>query len=288
LSPANASGLFFFPRGIVLRKLPFLLAVSAAALFLPVAAHAYCYGVPQPPTGSSGHVCGSVNRFGYNGSQNVWKSGIKTYVKLCPQGSTSGCSTVTSTQQLDGWGQTIQAFTFPYFRQGATGYQTFDLYLWSATSANPYWGSSSKPQGWISIGPYGIEGLSYAMVPRPLEPTPVYPSGSMVPSSYTVRWKSGKDIDRQPYPTTYQLWFKYWPLGGTEPASWSQSVAGMACHANGSGPDANNECSTNVTDMLPGNWKWYMVADANLSSVVSYNDGIYSTQSSSVAFVQPN
>lgn len=274
-----------------MRKLSFLFIVSAAALVFPAAAHAYCYGVPQPvaPITAPGHVCGTVSRFGYNGSQHVWRSGITTYVKLCPQGSTSGCTTVTSTSQVDGWGQQIQAFTFPYFRQGATGYQNFDIYLWSATSLNPYWGSSTKPQGWVSIGPNGLEGLSWAVVPRPLEPTPVYPTGTTVPSSYTVRWKSGKDIDRQPYPTTYQVWFKYWPFGGTEPANWSLSAAGLPCHADGSGPDFNNECSTYVAGpQLAGNWKWYVIADANVSAVISYPNTIYSTQSNSVNFVQPN
>jgi hypothetical protein len=274
-----------------LRKLPFLFAALAVVLFLPTAAHAYCYGVPQPITGYLYHVCGSIYKYGYNGSYNVWKTGIKTYVKLCPQGSTSGCTTVTTTTQYDANNQPFQAFTFPYFRQGSSGYQTFDVYLWSASSTDPYWGSSTKPQGQESIGPYGVDGLSYAVVPRPKEPTPSYPSGTTVPSSYTVRWNSGKDIDRRPYPTTYQVWFKYWPFGGTEPASWSLSASGLPCHADGSGPDAYNECSTYVAGPQPaGNWKWYVVADADMSSVVAYNplnDRIYSTQSNSVAFVQP-
>jgi hypothetical protein len=272
-----------------MRKILFLLA-AFTAFFLPAAAHAYCYGVPDPiaPPSPLGHVCGYIYRFGYNGSYNYWKAAGASYVKLCPKGSTSGCTTVTTTTQTNGGNSTFQAFTFPYFRLGSTGYEDFDIYIWSVSSTD-YWGSSSKPQGWTTIGPYGVQGYTWAMPPRPLEPIPVYPTGTTVPNAYLVRWKSGVDIDRQPYPRLYEVWFKYWPFGGTEPASWSLSTDTLPCHADGSGPDANNECSTYVSGpQLAGNWKWYMVAKFDMSSVISYPNTIYSTQSRSVSFIQPN
>lgn len=271
-----------------MRKLTLLLAVTTAAVLAPAAAHAYCYGVSSWTGVPTQHVCGTISNFGYNGSQHVWKTAGTTNVKLCPQGASSNsgsCRIVSTVRYLDGWNRPVEAFLFYNFRQGATGYNSFDIYLWSSYD---YWGSSTSPQGWISLGPNGLEGISWAVVPRPLKPTPVYPTGSSVPSSYTVRWKSGKDIDRQPYATTYEVWFKYWPFGGTEPASWSLSAANLPCHSNGSGPDINNECSTYVSGPQPaGNWRWYVVANANAGSVVSYPNTIYTTQSDPVSFVQP-
>lgn len=266
-----------------MRKLPFLLAVSAAALVLPAAAHAYCVGLQPPPIGS---VCGSISKMG----ATTYKPAGTTHVLLCPRGSRSNCRGTTTTTEYDGWGRAYQNFTIRSFTQyyGYTGYRDFDIYLWGASSTD-YWGSQHAVHGYISIGQYGLDGISWAMAPRPLPPTAVYPSGSSVPSSYTVRWKSGLDVDRRRFPTTYEVWFKYWPAGGTEPANWSLSAAGMPCHANGSGPDANNECSTHVTDMLPGNWKWFVVADADMTSVI-YNPGtntVFATESSPVSFYQP-
>ena len=266
-----------------MRKLPFLLAVFAAALFLPAAAQAYCVSV-SPWT--SGHVCGSIYKLRATG----WKPAGPTVVLLCPRGSRTGCKGTTTTTQKDGYGQNYQNFTITNFSQyyNLTSYRDFDIYLYSASSTD-YWGSQHAVHGIVTIGPYGLDGLSWAMAPRPLPPTPVYPSGSSVPSSYTVRWKSGLDADRTRYPTTYEVWFKYWPFGGTEPANWSLSTVGLPCHANGSGPDFNNECSTNVTDMLPGNWRWFVVADADMTSVI-YNPGVntvFATESSPMSFTQP-
>lgn len=271
-------------------RLSLLLLVAAAGFFLPAsAANAYCFGVLDPiaPPSPPGHVCGTVAKFGHNGSYHVWKPAGTTYVKLCPAGSTSGCSTTTTGSYRDGWNQPVQAFVFRNFRQGATNYQNYDMYLWSASSTD-YWGSSSQPVGRFLIGP-GLEGISVAMAPRPLPPTTVYPSGTNVPSSYLVRWKSGKDIDRTPYPTTYEVWFKYWPFGGTEPGNWSLSTASLGCHDNGSGPDANNECSTYVSGpQLAGNWKWYVVANFNMNGVItSFPGTVFTTQSPWVAFTQP-
>lgn len=265
-----------------MRKLLFLLAVSAAALVLPAAAHATCYGVF-----GTGHVCGSIGKLG----ATTYKAAGPTNVLLCPRGSRSGCRGTTTTTQLDGWGRPYQNFTIANFSQyyGLTGYRDFDIYLWSVSSTD-YWGSQYAVHGYTSVGPYGVDGITWYMAPRPLPPTAVYPTGTSVPSSYTVRWKSGLDSDRTRFPTTYEVWFKYWPNGGTEPANWSLSATGLPCHSNGAGPDANNECSTYVSGpQLAGNWKWFVVADADMTSVI-YNPGtntIFATESPSVYFFQP-
>jgi hypothetical protein len=271
------------------RKASFLLAL-AAGFFLPVTAHAYCYGITSPiaPPSPPGHVCGTIYKFGYNGSSHYWKAAGTSYVKICPAGSTSSCAVSSTGSYKDGYGNPVQAFAFPYYRQGASGYQNFDFYVWGYYS-DDFWGSSTKPLGRFSIGPGGLEGLQMAMPPRPLEPTPVYPSGTSVPNAYTVRWKSGVDIDRKPYPAIYEVWFKYWPFGGTEPASWSLSTNTLPCHANGTGPDLNNECSTYVSGpQLAGNWKWYVVANFDMNGVVTtFPNTVFTTQAPWVGFIQP-
>ena len=268
-----------------MRKLTFLLAVSAAVLFLPVAAHAYCVGV-SPWT--SGHVCGTVSKLRATG----WKPAGPTAVSLCPRGSRTNCrGTVTTTLTDPSTGKQYQNFTIPNFSQyyGITSPRTFDIYLYSVSSTD-YWGSPDAVHGIVSIGSLGVDGLDWAMAPRPLPPTPVYPSGTSVPSAYTVRWKSGLDVDRRAYPTTYEVWFKYWPFGEIEPADWTLSAAGLPCHDNGSGPDLNNECSTYVSGPQPaGNWRWFVVADADMNAVI-YDPGvntIFATESSPISFVQP-
>jgi hypothetical protein len=269
--------------------LAFLLA---AAGLLPAGAHAYCYGITDPiaPTSPPGHVCGTIAKFGWNGTSHDWKAAGRSYVKICPAGvvaSSPGCRTTSTTAYKDGANHTVQAYAFPYFRRGATGYADFDFYVWSYVSTD-YWGSSSKPIGRFSIGP-GLENLDMAMPPRPLEPTPVYPTGTSVPDAYLVRWSSGIDTDRKPYPTTYEIWFKYWSFGDTEPADWTLSTATLRCHDDGSGPDFYNECSTYVPGPQPaGNWKWYVVANSDMSSAVTTFPGtIFTTQSNWVAFTQP-
>ena len=267
-----------------MRRMLLLLGACAAALVLPTAAHAICYGVVQP----TGNVCGDLYRLRASG----WKEAGPSTVLLCPRGSKTNCKGAATTLHYDGWGRPVQNFTIAGFVQyyGYTGYRDFDIYLYGNSSTD-YWGSPDAVHGVISIGQYGLD-TSFAMVPRPLPPTPVYPTGTSVPNNYTVRWKSGLDADRTRYPTTYQVWFKYWPFGGTEPANWSLSAAGLPCHSNGSGPDINNECSTYVAGpQSEGNWKWYVIADANVSSVIvnpSVAVTYFSTQSPSVSFVQPN
>lgn len=275
-------------KEMALRKLFMFLLVAFAGLTVPAAAHAACWGdsnggLTPPP---HYHVCGSINWVGFNGSYTVLAPSTgQSYVKICPAGSTTGCQTTTTTFHQDYYGTSVIAYKFYRYRAGSTGYSNFDLYAWSS-DATRYWGSSTKPIIRTSIGPLGLEGLNFYVPPAPLDPTPVYPIGSDVPSSYTVRWKSGINNYRK-LPALYEVWFKYWPFGGTEPSTWSLSTDTLPCHANGSGPDANNECSTNVSDMLPGNWKWRMVAKLNVSGMTHFADNWFSTTSGEVYFTQP-
>jgi hypothetical protein len=268
--------------------------VTALSLLLPAGAHAYCYGWTDPiaPITPSGNVCGTVYRQGFNGSYYVTRTAGTSYVKICPAGSSPSsfsCSTTTTGTYTDGWGQSVQAYNFVHYRQGATSYANYDFYAWGY-SGSDYWGSSTKPITRYSIGGNGLEGIGLYMPPRPLNPTPLYPTGTNVPNNYTVRWFSGVDTDRIPYPVNYEVWFKYWPFGGTEPANWTLSRANMPCHDDNSGPTVNGECSTYVPGpQLAGNWKWYVVANLNVSSVVYYGfpNTFFTTQGGWVGFTQP-
>ena len=271
-----------------LRKLLFALTVSA---LLPVGAHAFCYGVPEPisPTFDYGTVCGTLEKIGFNGTYFFNKDASQSYVKICPAGqpSDSGLCNTTSTGSYDdgsGTGHSVQAYAFLQYRFGATNSAPFDLYAWGASSFD-YWGSSSRPIRRVFLT--GGAEVPLSMPPRPLDPTPIYPSGNTVGSSYTVTWRSGTDLDRSMYPVAYAVWYKYWPFGGTEPASWTLSRANMPCQDNGGGP-IMGRCSTYVAGPQPsGNWAWYVTATLDVSRFAPYPNTLFGTASGGLYFTEP-
>lgn len=268
------------------RLLPLAFAV---AFFVPVLAHADCVYESPAPISPQGHVCGSVYRFGYNGYSFFTKPAGTSAVKICPAGTTANCWTTGTQSGTDAWGGPVQNFNFYRFALGFQGYYAFDFYAWGTSSAD-YWGSETKPiLKNIVIGYTGYEGLGLYEPPRPLDPIAVYPSGSNVGNSYLVRWKSGRDLDRQPYSIKYEIWYKYWPFGSSEPPIYTLARADMPCHDNGSNtPDSNNECTTFIVGPQPaGNWKWYAVANLDASQWF-YPGTITRTQSGSTSFTQPN
>jgi|GEM_PF-4728868 len=275
-----------------MRKL--LLVTLAVSFFISARAWAKCYGMTDPiaPIIPEGHVCGTVDRFAFSGSYFYYSNNAGTaYVKICPAGSTTNCSTASTQTYTDPYGTRVQAFLFYRYRYGATSYANYDFYAWGVSSTD-YWGSSTKPiRKNVSINGTGNENMSLHEPPRPLQPTPVYPSGTNVPNSYPVRWKSGRDINRDAsmYTMTYDVYYKYWSFGTNEPANWLLSAAGMPCHEDGSNvPDSNNECTTFIVGPQPaGNWKWYVVANLDASPYY-YPGTILSTNSGSMSFTQPN
>ena len=276
-----------------MRKLVFLLVASVCLFLLPAAAQAYCYGVPPTspaPTTSPGHVCGTVDYIGHNGSYYVSRPAHKTYVKICPAGSPSSstsCRTSATAAYTDGYGKPVQAFIFSNFSLYFVKESYFDLYTWSYLSSDS-WGSSTTPISQIRVGRQGYESFVVNVLPRPTPPNPIYPSGFDIPSSYTVSWDSGIDQDRQPYPVTYEIWYKYWPFGASEPSNWVMSAAGLACHDNGTGPVPGQPCSTYVAGPQPaGNWKWYVVANLDVSRASIFANSIFSTKSGWISFEQP-
>jgi hypothetical protein len=262
------------------------LLTAAVGLFAPTGAHAICY---QTHWGT-GNVCGTVNQLGFNGYTSYAKTANPSYVKICPAGAASSdfrCSTVQTETLYDTYHRPYQSFIFRNLRQSSTTSEAFDFYAWD-NYADP-WGSETRPIKRFTLTG-GLEGIVLNQPPRPLSPAPVYPKGSDVPNAYLVTWESGVNLDRTAYPITYEILFKYWPFGGTEPASWTPAANNLNCHDDGSGPDAYNECSTYVAGpQPPGNWKWYVVANLDVSGAVPYYypNTIFTTESGRASFTQP-
>lgn len=275
-----------------MRKL--LLLSLAVSLFISARAWASCYGVSAPisPIVPDGNVCGTVDHLAFNGSYFYYNKNAGTsYVRICPAGSMNDCSTVSTQPYSDLYGNSGQSFLFYRYRYGATSYANYDFYAWGVSSSD-YWGSSTIPLRMnVSINGTGNEGMPLHELPRPLQPTPLYPSGTSVPNTYEVRWNSGRNLDRSAsaYTMTYDVYFKHWDFGNSEPVSWMLSRAGMPCDDNGSNaPNANNECTTTVVGpMTPGNWKWYVQANLD-ASPYSYPGTILSTAADPTSFSQPN
>jgi hypothetical protein len=126
--------------------------------------------------------------------------------------------------------------------------------------------------------------------PRPLPPTTIYPGNGThhITTGYLVQWYSGIDAHRTAWPTTWEVWFKYWGFGQPEPPYFSLSRDNMPCHDDGSGPDANGNCSTFVVDPPPpGNWKWFVRARMDVSASVPWYIGTtHFTTDSPVTYFQ--
>jgi hypothetical protein len=117
----------------------------------------------------------------------------------------------------------------------------------------------------------------------PLPPTPVYPYDGLqgVASDFPVRWNDGLDPSRRngQYPTTYAIYYKYWPFGGFEPANYTLVVAAQPCNSVTFGT-----CETFVTGEPNGNFRWYVIANMDVSLITGVPNSILSTQSSVATF----
>jgi Phosphate-induced protein 1 conserved region/WSC domain len=120
-------------------------------------------------------------------------------------------------------------------------------------------------------------------IPPPLPPTPVYPYDGLqgVGSDFPVRWNDGLDASRRngQYPTTYAIYYKYWPFGGVEPSSYTLVVAAQPCNARMTGI-----CETYVTGEPNGNFRWFVIANMDVSLFTGVPNSILSTQSSVATF----
>jgi hypothetical protein len=244
----------------------FLVTAGLVLLALAAPAHAgYCYGYANDPPRS---VCGTItllSPLGYQTpSQRYW-------VRFC---GPSGCRTVQSTREYDFNGTPVEAYIFLNFGDGTGTYHSYDVYVWSDYE---YWGSPDSPIDRQSISGFGLRNDALYPPPRPLPPSTIYPASGAyynITTGYLVQWYSGIDGHRTAWPTTWEVWFKYWGFGQPEPAYFSLSRDNMPCHDDGSGPDYWGNCSTWVADPPPtGNWKWFVRARMDVTSSVPWYMG---------------
>ena len=120
-------------------------------------------------------------------------------------------------------------------------------------------------------------------IPAPLPPNPIYPGdGALnVSSSFPVRWNDGLDTARRNplWPVTYAIYYKYWPFGGFEPANYTLVVAAQPCNSVTFGT-----CETFVTGEPDGNFRWYVIANMDVSLSTGVSNSILSMQSSIATF----
>jgi hypothetical protein len=120
-------------------------------------------------------------------------------------------------------------------------------------------------------------------IPAPLPPNPIYPGdGALnVSSSFPVRWNDGLDTARRNplWPVTYAIYYKYWPFGGFEPANYTLVVAAQPCNSVTFGT-----CETFVTGEPDGNFRWYVIANMDVSLFTGIPNSILSMQSSIATF----
>lgn len=152
-------------------------------------------------------------------------------------------------------------------------------------------------QGSVAYFTVGYQPIS--TIPAPLPPNPVYPTdGTLhVASNFTLRWNDGLDASRRSpfWPVTYAIYYKAWNYGTPEPASYFFFGSGFACN-----PDFTGACTLSVSNVARGNYRWYVIANMDVSASTGVANSILSTQGSvafftigydasvSIAWVQPS
>jgi hypothetical protein len=165
---------------------------------------------------------------------------------------------------------------------------------------------NSLPDGFFAIGrevyygSLGWDARGSLLVPLPpLPPNPVYPSDSAlhVPSSFALRWNDGLDASRRSpfWPVTYAIYYKAWPYSAAEPASYFFFGSGLPCN-----PDSSGVCTLFVSNVSRGNYRWYIVANMDVTQSTGVAGSVLSTQSTvayftigydasvSIAWIQPS
>jgi len=137
--------------------------------------------------------------------------------------------------------------------------------------------STQGNAGYFTVGYQPI-----STIPAPLPPNPVYPTDGtlQVPSSFTLRWNDGLDASRRnpAWPVTYNIYYKFWSFGSTEPTSYTVDGSPHACN-----PDSTGACIRPVPSIGNGNYRWYVVANMDVSQSTGVANSVLSTQGS-VAF----
>lgn len=170
------------------------------------------------------------------------------------------------------WGASVKACTDPtgvdiYSCRGGTT-NSSGYYQWNGTW-NLATGTKLYFFAWIEGGPNGRVGTwgsqftpltvataystvsrSFALHPRPLQVSAVYPSNyaTEVPLHITLKWTNASDAHRQNYPTVYDIY------GSGYESPLILQAGDLQCN-----PDAQNNCQWEVPILLdpwtPYNWK---------------------------------
>ena len=238
-----------------------LILASSVVLLLAARAEASCYGYSSVPSGT---VCGTIVMPDGSTPTNALYN-----VKFCRPGDPYACMGAFTYMSQDYYKKPLQAFISYGWGSNGTAYLDWDVFVWND---DVYYGSSTVPINREWISGYGVHGLRYVALPRALPPTPVYPShgSTNVPNTnLTVVWDSGIDAARDSSRASWTIEYKYWESWEPEPVGWTTARAGMPCHDDGSGPDAQRRCSTLVAGPQPlGNWKWRVIATYDVSDWV--------------------
>jgi hypothetical protein len=259
--------------------------ISALLVLSVLAAASVEAGVcPSTFNDPYGSVCGAVWKLT---SANPYGYGARPmqpyYVKYCRADMPWSC-VYTTTVWAPGSDGTYayDRYEFPVYSLTIdSNYHQWNFYAWNDSEL---WGSSTVPVASIWVGPQGVL-FNRNIPPAPLPVTPLYPNnGNLnVPSNgITVRWSNGLDADRNSsaWPVTYEIWFKHWDFGGTEPAYPSLSAT-LTCN-----PNSYGECTTTVPSLTPGHWMWFVVADMDVSASTNTN-GVFKTQGPNAYFDVP-
>jgi hypothetical protein len=262
--------------------------ILAAALALASMSSLPLFAGSCPGTGSSadpsGAFCGSLTL--NTATYPYAKKPPSSYdVKFCRMSDGSGyCRSGSTLWAPDGWGiySWQQFMAFDGYNYSMSPYYVWYVFAWKDAD---YWGSSSVPVLAINAPAAGSTGIGINAPPRPLPPTPQYPAGNIVIHSdqFPVRWSSGLDAERTStsWPVTYDLYYKWW-VYGPEPTEWVPAAGGdYPCN-----PDQTGYCSTYVTQMPEGSYRWKMVAKMDVSDTVSYTvrPAVFTTESASTYF----
>jgi hypothetical protein len=252
--------------------------IFSLVLSLVVAAGAQGGACPNSgnATDPYGYICGSIYKVTSDYSYGYGVKPNRPYsVKLCKTGgSPFQCYMGATEYAPDGYG--YYGYDQFQIKPGGDSEGYWDLYAWSDVD---HWGSNSVPVRRIYSYPAGAYGAGSNLPPAPYGSTPVYPANGdlNVPSTgtITVHWTNGLDSDRTTsvWPATYEIWYKHWDFGASEPAYFSLSAT-LQCNA-----DYTGNCTTYVPNMTPGHWKWKVVVLLDVSNSVSLRPAVFRTDS---------
>ena len=136
-----------------------------------------------------------------------------------------------------------------------------------------------------SVATFTVGNDPIGTISPPLSPDPIYPYNGLqgVAPSFVVQWNDGLDAARrslsQFFPVTYAIYYEYWPFGGVEPQSYTLVTATQPCNSVYVGI-----CQTYVTGEANGNWRWYVIANMDVSGLTGVANSILSKQSNIASF----